>query len=337
MMQADAVEVRTDSIRHPIMETTRVSLADVARLASSSCRLPLIRLARIRQGLYPIGGFASLEAARRRGDDSVICTVRKFATKRAALREGLLDASIAEPIDPIRVPGIMEYLGGGAGFADSIGMSGTWVEKVARANLAPEVFGLFDDLLDLLSARLPAHMLVVPPFMLTALAKIGAERQAAAAREMISLVPVHDGEMQFAWPTPAQAAMAARGADRPQPCRPAVPIRVDGEEPQEPRQATTEVLKTLKNCMVVERPDETLVINLQTGRASKIDDAKDGHLLVEEDVAAGAAPIMPHGSVRHLDWTEKKRNVKNCNSPARAIAYLARVPKGARVSVFWTL
>ena len=341
MQQANVQTVQREKIQDPILKYALVSKADVNRMTVSDAPLPLVMLARVDGKLYPIGGFAVLEAAEARYDDSFDCLIRDYDTKENAVRAGLLNCSVAEPINILKARQIVKFFGDDVSVEiKSFNMGGTFFEKIVNATIIPEIFEKFEGVLERLSAKLPAHMLALPPYILMNLAKTDSENQLVAFESINDLIPYHSPASQFTWPAPEMVSMAIRniGWVEEEPQAKVIHVEVNGELDVQENEDTPQILRQAKGCLVIPRADGSHLIidrNAETVKeVKKTDDCMNFEAL---DVKAEPAMLIPPDTVEHLSLADTESHSKNFDSPETAITYLRTLQKTAKISLFWTL
>ena len=202
-------------IEEPIVDCVLVSQLDVDRMIKAGGELPIVTLAQVDEKLYPIGGFAALEAAKQRLDNTVQCAVCGFDTKQDAVNAGLTQCSISESINPLKVRDITKF------FANDetpqaikmINMGGVSLEKMINAVIIPEILDRLADVVDTLSSKLSARNLTVPAPFLIALSRANPKKQSAVFERVYDLIPFKKPESQFRWPTVDQILLVIRQTD----------------------------------------------------------------------------------------------------------------------------
>ena len=356
MMEQQIQTIKQGKIEKPIFNYTVVSHVDVNRMAASDGPLPLVKLAKIGSKLYPIGGFAALKASKMRGENSLQCLITNYKTKQEAVKAGLREYSVSEPINILKLRDICDFLKEDAGtISTQCNMGGMHFEKIVAAFIIPEVYDKLEAVIAKLSTKLPASMLAIPPHIVIGLAKADPKKQMAVFDTIYADIEFEKSELQFTWPTPGQISIAVRETGIVEE-EDAVVVHVQEEETiqrtkpteyakeeeeQDHRQESDETLqlmKQLKNSIIIPEKDGThLVVDTKTKNVQKVALTDNKLNFTTLDAAAERALIMPPTVVKHLDLASAEAHEKRCNSAAEAISYLKTVRKTAhKIAIFWT-
>lgn len=344
-----AQAIKTEWIEKPILDYVVVSQLDVDRMIKSDAPFPIVTLALVDEKLYPIGGFAALEAAKKQADDSVQCMVYDYKTKEDAVQAGVRQCGVLEKLNLSKMPEILGFFGGDMTHnIKMLNMGGTLFEKVARARLVPEIYDRLADVLERLSSKLSAQTLAVDPQFLLAIAKADTKKQLAVFETICESIDFKGVEAHFTWPNPAEISLAIRQTGiieeeesvvvHADSADDSVVVHVDQMEKQaaEENDDTLQILKQSKHCMVSPNQDGTHLVVDTKAKTLKTYVPSDDHLNFDAlDVAAERAVIMPPTVVKHLDLSESGTHSKQFDSPDEAIAHLGTIPNTAKVAVFW--
>ena len=341
-MEQKIKTISCDDIEKPILDYVVVSNADVTRMAESNGPIPTVMLARVNGELYPIGGFAALEAARRREDDSLKCTVSDYDTKEDAVRAGLLQCSVAEPINVLKSREIVEFFGGDVSESvRKINMGKTHFEKIAKARLIPEIYEKLDAVLDRLSSKLPAHMLAIPPYILMALSNVNARKQLAVFDTIYMNIEFDVPASQFTWPNSIQIGMCVRETNVVEDEDGVIlhaerPAQTNNAKVKEDEDAV-KLAKCNKNCIIIPEPDGSyLVVNTKTKTGHKLTRTGDMRNFKAESVSVWDAFLIPPDGAEHLGLDSNELHEEKSNSPDDAIEDLNTLPKTAKIVILWT-
>ena len=355
MIEQPIQTVKLGSIEQPIFDFTVVSKADVNRMATSDGALPFAKLALVKGKMYPVGGFASISAAHVRGDESVECHVTNYDSKKDAVKAGLREHSVSEPINTLKISELCEYLGGDtADIMTECNMNGTFFERVSHVHITPAVREKCEEVVDRLSEKLPAQMLVVPSHILTGLGKANAKKQMAVFNNIYELIEFESPESQFNWPTQAQVSLAVRVTNVVEDDE-AIIIHpqnyatesdeVSGStdegveyEKEEEMPASLQLAKQSKNCLVIPEKDGShKIVDLKAKTVSEVGMTDDKLNFKSQFIESENAVIMSPSAVKHLDLANKETREQNFDSPTDAIKHLKQLEKSAKVSLFWTI
>ena len=341
-------------IEEPILDYVVVSQLDVDRMIKAGGPLPIVTLAQVDEKLYPIGGFAALEVAKQRLDNTVQCIVCGYDTVQEAVRAGLIQCSVIESINPLKAPEIMKFFGGDiAENIKTINMGGMQLEKMLNAHIIPEIYDKLTAVVAQLSSRLSAQTLTVPTQFLIAFSRANQKKQLAVWDRVYDLIDFKCSESQFTWPNTNQILLVIRQTDmvddeesvamnidvEPDVTREdeeSVVAHLEGVEPQE-SDATLQILKQYKNGIVLPQEDGShIVVNTKNKSLEKLTQTADGLNFDSIQIEGQPAYIVPPSVVKHLGIEENEIHSKEFDGLDDAKKHLTSLPSTTKLAMFWT-
>ena len=343
-------------IEDPILDYAVVSRFDVNRLAKSNVALPIATLALVGEKLYPIGGFASIQAAKIRGDKEIECVVKPFETVNDAVRFGIVQCGILEPVDLTQMPDILGFFDEDLDSSiNRLNMDGTIMEKIARCRLVPEIYKKVADVQAKLSQRLSAQTLAVDPQFLINIARANPKKQVKVFDTVCQSIDFNGPESHFMWPSPEEIKIVVRTTSFIEEDRidddvvvhgksdDSVVLHIDqdnddddGDKPQEERADTMQILKQSKGEIVIPISDnEHIVVDTKAKTLKKLTPTEDKLNFDAVSLPTERAVMMPTSTVKHLDLSRNETNLKHFDSPNEAIEYLGTIQHDAKVAIFW--